>query len=288
MRQTLPDSRVSRSLVMALAIVVLTAWPAAAAEIDFVDMFRTEFATQTGDGSTLSTNGFRFDTHLFSSGADPFTGVQLFVGLASHNLTGGPIFTLSSSLFATQTAMDTAFPFGLYEYEATNALSQSTNFNYTADLYPAAQPFLTGTDFSDLQGMNPAASFTFHLSAFDEALGATGGQLIFFTIFDPATNTVVFEEDFLRTTTTTQIVVPGGTLLPDQLYGYELIYSNRVISSDDPGDAMFPALLAFERRTGGRFETGAVPVPGPASWTLMTTGACLAVLVYRRRQRGDG
>ncbi len=94
------------------------------------------------------------------------------------------------------------------------------------------------------------------------------------------TSTAVFSAGFLSQTTT-EITVPAGTLVSGQPFGYELIFSNRLIT--DSAGSQFGALLNSELRTSGTFETASAQVPEPGSWVPLTSGACLALL--RRRCR---
>ncbi len=102
-------------------------------------------------------------------------------------------FTYQTPFLANQAAMDAAFPTGTYQYDATGiAGAQSTSSVYGTDLYPTAPPYLTGTDLSDLQGMNPRAPSTFHFSPFPFDAAASN-QFIFFTIRNEPSNAVVFD-----------------------------------------------------------------------------------------------
>lgn len=278
-----PKLRLDLSVVAtALGGVLLMASPATAGVISFVDMFRAGFATQIGDGNSLSSAAFRMDTRLNSVGVDDFSLVELSInGGAAITLaqTGPTVYTFVSPTFASQTDMDTAFPFGTYAYTATGTPSDATSFDFLSSFYPS-QPFLAGSDFSALQGMNPAAPFTFHFSPFAVDGGVTE-QFIFFSIFDLVASTTVYSDGFLPRTTT-EITIPAGTLLPEQPYLFSLTYSNRLFTPS-PG-AEFSAVLGFDLSVGGRFETGLAQVPEPGSLVLLTSGAGWALM--RRLRRG--
>ncbi len=74
-----------------------------------------------------------------------------------------------SPTFASQAAMDAAYPFASYFYEATNSAkqtSESTVLLYGLDAYPSAIPAVTAGTFTALQGMNSTAPFMLNFNAF--------------------------------------------------------------------------------------------------------------------------
>jgi hypothetical protein len=282
-----------RAYLLGLAIWAAAGASDARADISFVDMFRSEFLTQTSDGNSLTTQGFRFDSHLFSTGANDFSTVQLTVPGSATPLnmsqTNPTTFAFGSSLFATQALLDAAFPTGTYQFNASGASgSTSTNFMYTTDAYPQSLPFLTGTTFSQLQGVNPAAPFTFQFSPFIVNPGATT-SFLFLTVFDRTTNTLAFDGGFLPSTTTS-LVLPANTLVPGHDYTYELIFSDRVDIPKGP-NAVFDTQFGFDLRTSGSFATATVPEPSSLLLLVQAgVGAgCLTLGRLRsRRLRGSG
>ena len=261
-------------LAAALALTSLSIpGPLFAAPIEFVVMTRTEFLTQTGDGNSVSSSLFRLDAVLNETPPDQsFTSASLTLpdGTTTHGLSPLNATTwVFSAPFGTLAAMDSAFPTGTYTYSTTNPAA-STTLAYAANAYPPA-PFLTGTDFSTLQGLDPSDPFTFHFSAFPTDPALTE-QLIFFSVVDEATNATVANGAFLDETTSTFFLAPN-TLLPNHAYVYELLYSNRIFGAAN-GDASFGPGLAFERRTSARFVTGDIvaSVPEPGTLCLLLIG----------------
>jgi hypothetical protein len=191
-------------------------------------------------------------------------------------------FRYQTPFLPNQAAMDAAYPFGTYQFNATggSAGPASTSFNYTADHYPQSLPYLTGTDYSRLQGMNPNAPFQFHFSPFVTGTGVDD-SFMFLTIFDRTTNTFAFVDSFLPPTTT-GLTLAAGTLQLDHQYTYELIFSNRLLTPS-PG-ATFDAQIGYDLRTEGNF-TSAVPEPVPLL-LLVQGAACSAWVLYRRRRLG--
>lgn len=279
--------RALRALLIGLAACSAGA-PEARAQISFVDLFRSASFTQTGNGNTLSSNGDFFAARLFSLNANDFSAVSLaYPGPGSPVALsmGSPTeFDFSSPLFANQAALDAAFPKGTYTFTASKGgPGTSTTASYTADDYPQSLPFLTGTDFSALQGMNPAAAFTFHFSPFVTGSNASA-SFLFLTVTDLTTNTLVVDDSFLSPATTSATVA-ANTFKAGDLYSYELIFSNRDIAGTTPPGASFPPQLGFDFRTTGAFVPVAV-VPEPASLALLATAVAPGLLALRRGRLG--
>jgi hypothetical protein len=246
-------------------------------------MFRNLELDQTGDGNTLAFDSAFFTLRLTASSASEYTTVQGFFGGPGSPValtpTDSTTYEFDSGFFGNQATMDTAFPKGTYTLTATNPSTSdnaTTMFDYTNDAYSDSQPYLAGTNYTDLQGMNPARSFDFQFSPFVKNSLATDPEL-FFTLLDATTGDVVFGDEF-QPDTTTGVTLPANTLLPNHAYSYDLDFSDRLLVTSTGAD--FPALLGFETRTDGAFTTGAVPEPTAA--TLLAMGAGAGLLRRRR------
>ena len=257
----------------------------AQADISFVNMFRNDGFVQVGDGNNLTTSGSFFTASLTSENANDFDSATLtYPGAGSPvtlSQTSSSNFSYQTGTLATQADMDAEYPTGDYQFDAsgTNG-SGSTTFTYSSDDYPQSLPFLTSTDFSDLQGANPNAPINLHFSPF-----VTGSQaqasFIFLTIFDNTTSTPVFNSGFLSSTAT-GVSVSANTLQSNHDYTYELIYSNRDLLPS-PG-AVFNAQIGFDLRTQGHFST----VPAPSALAALLVGAVPGASVLLRRRRKSG
>jgi hypothetical protein len=263
-------------------LLLLLAPTVRASEISFLNSFKNLSNEQTGNGNTLTLNGYFYSADLNTIDPNPYTSATLTypgpgspMNLPQINPTD---YGIQTGFFPTKSAMDTAFPFGTYTF--TSNTGDSASYDYTADDYPGSLPFLTGTDFTSLQGMNSTQPFTFHFSPYVTGSKATD-SFIFFTVFDSTKNTTAFTDNFL-TPGTTSVVMPANTLTPGDLYSYELDYSNRDILTGG-GTAQFPPQLGFDVRTDGVFSAApAAATPEPSTAVLFGIGFFVATVLRRR------
>jgi PEP-CTERM motif len=165
--------------------------------------------------------------------------------------------------------------------EPTAPRRDTASYDYAADDYALSAPFLTGTDFTSLQGMDASKSFTFHFSPDVTGSNATA-SFIFFTIFDFTKNASVFNAGFLNPSTTS-VTLAANTLTGGDLFGYELDFSNRDLVPS-PG-AVFQAQLGFDLRTDGTFRAAPAAVPEPSTLALLGVGSLVARISARRRKK---
>src|SRR5262245_21352586 len=122
-------------------------------------MYRINQYKQTGDDASIVGNGSVIQFHFTSTSDGDYDSATLSYpgpGSPVAMFPSGPSFFIYVALFADQATMDAEFPFGTYSYEATGASGTDiATLDYTFDAYPASLPYLTGTDFTALQGMNP-------------------------------------------------------------------------------------------------------------------------------------
>ncbi len=268
--------------VLATLAAGAAARPSAGADISFLDSYRNLTYAQTANNSS-TFNGAFYSADLNATNPNFYTSVTM-----TYPGPGSPLnipqvsptdYHYQTGLYATEALMNTAFPTGTYTFNAVNGTTTDTaNYQYTADDYPHSTPYLAGTDYSSLQGMNANQAFTFHFSPF--VTGSTASfSYIFFTIYDETTGTTVVNDGFL-TPTTTSVTVAANTLTPGHLYEYEVDYSNRDIVSGT--GATFAPELGFDSRTHGLFTT-AVAVPEPSSLAMCVMAGVLggAVLFLR-------
>jgi hypothetical protein len=261
----------------------------AQAGISNVYMGRNDSWNQTGDGNTLTSKGSFFSADLFSDSANEYDAVQM-----TYPGPGSPVvlpqvsptqFHYQTGYYANQAAMDAAFPMGNYAFAASlgGGTPDTTSFTYQNDYYPSTLPYLAGTTFSQLQGMDATKSFTFQFSPFVPGTLPTNNESnIFLTIYDQTKGMFVFNDGFLPNTTTS-VVVPANTLTPGDSYSYELIFDNRATGLDSPG-ATFSAQISYDYRADGNFTAASVPEP-TAIVLVAPVAMCLAWFATRRRAK---
>jgi hypothetical protein len=269
--------------------LVMSAPMARASDIYYVSIFENLTNLQTSNASATS-NGAFINLDLNTTVADPYTSASVSdpssTSPQSLTLTSPTDYDYSAS-FASGSAMQTAFPFGTYTFTGQygGGGSDTASLSYTANDFNSTAPYLLGSEYSELQGMNAAQSFTFSWNPFTAGATAQEGSYIFFTIFDETTDTQAYTAGFL-TPSTTSVTVPGGTLLAGNVYDYEIDYSNRDgNSSVGSGSAEFPPELGFDVRTDGAFTTAAAAaVPEPRSYAALLGAGVLGLLILRRRR----
>lgn len=276
----------SRSLGLALVGLVVAA-PATAGDFDYVDIFRNVTMHQTADGPALDAAGAFFSVAANTQG---LTDYRVPGATRSVLLPDGSMLDLSAQSLTrygyqsvslpTLASMDATFPQGLYEVTLDDGItSVSASFSAgPANHYAGAAPYLAGSGWSMLQGMDVGNGITVPVSAFIAEPGLSFAYE-FFTLYDHTLGVFVFEQGFLPPTTT-GIFVPANTLLPGHSFSYELIFSSRVLVPS--AGTNFDAQISYDLRTDGQFSTA---VPEPGAWLMLLGG--FAVLGRRFTQRGQ-
>jgi hypothetical protein len=275
-------------LPLIAGLISLTVPVVQASDISFLNSFGNIAYEQTGNGNTLTLNGTFFSADVNTSVPNPYTSVSMtFPGamspITSFSQLSPTDYHYQTGLYSTLAAMHTDFPTGTYTFTANNG--DAASYNYTADDYSASLPYLTGTNYTDLQGMNSAQPFNFTFSPFTTGSTATD-SFIFFTIFDDTLGKSVFDAGFLPATTT-GVTLPGGALHPGDLFSYELDFSNRDVLTTGFTGGGGPPQLGFDVRADGTFTTAAAAAtPEPSSAALLGLGLLAAACRRLVRRRG--
>ena len=267
-----------------LACLALTV--SAQAQINFLDLFQSAAYKQNSNNSPGSLQGYFVDMRLYYTSPGDYTTGSVTGPGPGTPVTLGPDSPVNlffaSGFYPTLAAMNNDFPTGTYTYtgDGGTQVMASATLDYTTDAYPSAQPYLTGSDYSSLQGVNAASAFTAHFSPFANDPAATN-QFQFFTIYDSAANAFVYDAGFLPQSATS-VTIAANTLLAGHNYIYELIDSNRVITAGSGGQ--FNPQLGFDLRTSGAFFTAAV-VPEPGSIAIFAGMGTMGAACLRRRKQ---
>jgi len=267
-----------RRTAFGLTALVAGIAPAYAGMEDY-SLFRSGEFQQTGTSTVVPFNGgtnYFFAAVSQVSSPSDFDSMTLTDPLSTTHALTGPVGTTWSfqTGFMTKSALDTQFPAGIYNLDAANGSGEnvSVNLNYDGTDRYSAPPTLTSATFSALSGMDPHNAFMLSFDPFtpDPSTNTDG---IFVTITGPG-DTTVFSAPFLSPSTTS-VVIPADTLLPNTAYQEELIFSSRIDNTDgatidcmaaiDPANCPGRTELGWDSRTITDFTTGsglaAVPEP---------------------------
>jgi hypothetical protein len=256
------------------------------AGVTFYDVFTNNLYSQTSNVAPSTALSFFATASLSCSTAGDVGNVQVLTGGSTSPLTLTPAPGNNCNYvasFPSQAAMNAAFPLGNpYTFQISGGTlgTQSASLNTPGAALYSAIPFLTGSTYSQLQGLNAALSDTIGINGFVPVAGTTD-SFSFLTITRQSDNAVVFQQSFLSPATTS-IIVPANTLAAGTAYNIDLDYSSR-ITTPNAGFGTGTSLIAFEQRTEIGFTT-APAVSEPSSLALTGVGIPAAVLVLRRRR----
>ncbi len=271
--------RRSQRLVLAAIASTLAAAPAARAGFTQFFQRREIDYTQTSNAAPAAESQASYLTRPSSTISPDFTAVTLAPPVGSplalsETSPGSWDSGLTSHTFATQAQLATAFPIGTYTLTGTGGSAPLTaSIAESQTSYPATQPFLTGTTYSSLQGLNPAHPLTLTWDTFTAGPGATTSSL-FLTILGPSGD--VFNQ-FLPTSTTSQLL-PANTFQANASYTLQLGWYSDVTSTGAGGVSLDDR---FVNLTSASFTSGTVPEPA----SLAMIAAPLIILTLRRRRQ---
>lgn len=194
--------------------------------------------------------------YFFSIGATFLTAGDYSAASANYPGPGSPqtlgliaptTFDFGSPAFTSFSNLQAAYPFGTYTVTAVgNQISSTSSVSYQANYFTSTVPFVT--NYSSLNGFNPANDFTVDYNSFTPDARVTTG-FTFLTIWNANTHQVVFQDNFQSSSSTTALIA-ANTLSPNTNYTFELDFSDRLtVGSSTQG---------FDVRTDGSFTTGPI------------------------------
>lgn len=281
-----PFRRFPHAALLAFAIAI----PGAAQAIDapLGNMFwqsRSGEYLQTGDGPQLTALGYLFTAVATELDPAHFTSATMTLPDGSTMALPadaiGTSHVFDSPLFANRQALDAAFPGGTYSvtFDGPNG-SRTVSVTSPAEAYPAAVPYLTGTDYTDLQGMEAANPFTFHVIGSPPAAG-TADHVIQIFVDERATGVGAFSSGTFSGDGPLGVTMPGGTLRAGVEYQWSL-YEGHSVPGVDVSGLENGSHFTYRYHTIGYFTTA---VPEPGTWALLGVGIAGVALSHRRRIR---
>lgn len=209
---------------------------------------------------SLAPYGFSATTSLASNRTA--TSVTLTLpNNAVSNLTQNPLHSESFFLFATftdQTAFNTTFPTGNYQFSVLSTTNQNVTVNLPASLTQPNAPHIS--NFAPAQTVNPTQPFTLNWDAFS---GGTASDFIFVDVGEVFLTSQPGTPGALSGTATS-VLIPAGTLAANSNYDCSIGFYHALTSSNSSY-----ATLAFVASVT-RFTLTTAP---GASSTLLLTNA---------------
>lgn len=270
----------SLSLALGVSFALFQGAAPLRADLTLIDMFRNVTYLQTAGGVT--PNGTFLNLEATMQNPGDFDSVSVSYPGPNSPDSLSLVFPTEfgeGPTFPDKASMDAAYPFGTYLFTANNSTTSTTeqaSLDYTVDAFTSDIPALTTATFNALQGMDPNQPFTFDFNSFTPDPNADTGTT-YLTVFNSAWS------NGGQAPTATSATMPGGTLLPNTTYTYELDFSDR-INGTDPINSV-PTLIGFDLRTDGTFTTaGATPEPA----TIIPVGLALLGAAVLRLRRAAG
>lgn len=248
-----------RTFVAFTGVAALCVSSQALASVTSYDIFYTAFYTQSSSAAPAAPEAHVFATRVLTSNATDLATASLTVPnfpFAYNLFAIAPTSYLAARNFASQSAMEFAFPAGVYTHAIGGGTLGSANATLTrpASLFFCSEiPAFDAASFSTLGAFPFGQAVTLNFSSFTRP-GAANSALTFLTIFD-SQNTVVFNA-IEPGETTTSIIVPANTLQPGTTYRATLYYSSR-IETPNAGFGTATSIVGCDRATSTTLTTRA-------------------------------
>jgi hypothetical protein len=176
-------------LLLAAPLLIMAASPLYAGLTD-VDIFKNISYTQTsGAAPSVPTGTFVSLREFFANPGDFNTGSVTYPGPGSPQSLGldaaNNLLIFQTGFLPNQATMDAAYPFGSYQFTATNSgtsASQSATIQYTTDAYANIPAFTSATIAALQAGISAGAPITLNFNAQTPSGNATTA-ITFLNIF---------------------------------------------------------------------------------------------------------
>lgn len=272
-----------REMHLAALSAAVTVMSAAGAwgQVTGYDAYKTNDYVQSSSAQPTTPYNYRFDARLFTQNDGDATAATLdggTAGTANFSVSTPTFLFYRDNGYSTAAARDAAWPSGSYAYSVTaGTLAPSAGSLTVPDpVYADAVPYLTGTSYDALQGMDAAAPLGVTFNGY-APVGGHDVNSTFFSIFDNDTGALVLNL-FGDTTTFQSALIPAGTLEPGKSYSYSVIFTTRINEGGTDDFAGAGATEGFDLNTSGSFTTAAIPEPARALPSLF------GVVLLRRRR----
>lgn len=282
------------SVVINVSLLLAAVWvvcsPAAAqGAIKYFRLFKSTSSQQTANAQPVTPDVAWANLDVFSDNASDLNSATVTAAspLSPISLSlAGPgysppytAFTFSTS-YATVNSLTIDYPNSTaYQFAISGGVlgSQSASLTTPANnLFPVI-PYFNGSTFSQSQGMNSAAPFTFAWNGFSVGNGINL-ELAYFTISRISDGQVAFNT--VKGNGADSVTILAGTLQPNTAYNATLVYDAR-IEGPNAGFNGATSEIAFDQRVNLAFATRAVPEPD----SLLLAAVGLLSLVAWRRKR---
>ncbi len=273
----LQDPHLPIRSVLAASLTFLSAVLAsssAQANIQFYRLFKSETYQQTGNAQPSEPVSFKGAADMSYDIPSDLSSAQVMVASPLSPITLSPLsfgYSHFSKTYASASALDTDFP---NNATYTYAISGGTLGTHSASLstpasnqYALQVPFLNGTDYSQLQGMDSTAQFQLTFDGFTPP-AASGSALILLQLSRVSNGQVDFSGALFNTQTS--FVLPAHTLQPGTAYMGDLLYSYHTTATVfSTGFIGAHSQVEYDLHTQFTFTTA---VPEPTSLVLATVG----------------
>lgn len=258
-------------------VVAACAFPVQA-DVTSISVQKGGFFFQTAPNGPPTIDRFDYLIAIGTQGPGEVGAASVsFGGLAApialSKFAGPPPIWAAGASFGTQAALDAAVPFTTATFEISGGTlgTASADLDLSIDLYPNNIPQFDAATFNGLQAVDPSVDFTVAFNGFtpSAALAVTG------ILFASSTHGGAI---LAPKPTSTEIIIPAGTLLPNTQYSLALAYQQFIFGAVVEPGPFQGALTVYEgaHLTSTPMQT----VPEPGTLSLLAVGLAAAL---RRR-----